>query len=421
MVDYLKPEPGSPLDNAIRQLDEAAERIGLEDYIHEKLRYPRRVVTVSIPVKMDDGSLRVFIGHRVQHSMDRGPAKGGIRYHPDVNVQEVAALAMWMTWKCAVVDIPYGGGKGGVVCNPKQMSKGELERLTRRFISELIEVIGPEKDIPAPDVYTDPQVMAWIMDTYSMNKGYPAPAVVTGKPLAIGGSRGRVEATGRGVVCCILEALKLKGMSVSGCRLAIQGFGNAGSVVADLLHKQGALVVAVSDSKGGVYNAKGLDVPALIKHKRETGSVVEFPGADSVTNEELLTADCDVLVPAALENQITESIAGRVQAKVIAEAANGPTTPEADEILDERGVMVIPDILANAGGVTVSYFEWVQGLQGYYWTEEEVNSRLEAVMTKAFKQVAAEAEQKGINMRKAALNIAVSRVAEAIRLRGIYP
>lgn len=410
-----------PLYAALTQLDEAAELIGLDEAIHRKLRKPKRVMMVSIPTLMDDGTVKVFTGYRAQHSMERGPCKGGIRYHPEVTLEEVIALAMWMTWKCAVVNIPYGGAKGGVVCNPKEMSEGELERMTRRFTTELVEVIGPEKDIPAPDVYTNAQTMAWIMDTYSMQKGYSVPAVVTGKPIALGGSLGREAATGRGCVFTIREALKALGMSAEGARAVVQGFGNVGSWAARLLEPLGLKVIAVSDSRGGCYNPKGMSVAELVAFKEETGTVVGFPGSDTVTNEELLELECEVLVPAALENAIHEGNAGNIKAKIIAEGANGPTTPAAQQILNDRGIFVIPDILANSGGVTVSYFEWVQGLQAYFWTEEEVNERLERIMVRAFEEVYAEHQRRGVDMRAAAMAVAVGRVAEAQDMRGIYP
>jgi glutamate dehydrogenase (NAD(P)+) len=411
----------NPRETALQQLADTAARINLPDAIHRKLQYPKRILTVSIPTAMDDGSEEVFVGYRVQHSMERGPCKGGIRYHPDVTLDEVTALAMWMTWKCAVVNIPYGGGKGGVICNPKAMSQAELERMTRRFASELLPIIGPEMDIPAPDVYTNPQVMAWIMDTYSMNKGYVVPGVVTGKPVEIGGSLGRNEATGRGVVFCVFEALKAHNLPLAEATVVIQGFGNAGSVAGKLLAEAGAKVIAVSDSRGGIVNTAGLDIPAVLQHKTKTGSVVDFPGADDLTNEALLELPCDVLIPAALENVIQEGNAGRVKAKIIAEAANGPTTPAAQTILDGLGVFVIPDILANAGGVTVSYFEWVQSVQAYFWSENDVNSKLEEIMVRSFYDVYEEAKARQINMRDAAFNIAVGRVAKAQILRGIYP
>ncbi len=417
------PEPGAynPREVAVQQLRQAGARIEMDDDILQKLSHPKRIMQVSIPTKMDNGSLNVFTGYRVQHNMDRGPAKGGIRYHPDVSMDEVIALAMWMTWKCAVVNIPYGGAKGGVICNPKEMSQDELERMTRRFTSELIGFIGPNVDIPAPDVYTNPQVMAWILDTYSMNQGYLTPAVVTGKPVEIGGSLGRNEATGRGCAIVTREALKTMDIDISGARVAVQGFGNAGSVAAKVLQGMGAIVIAVSDSRGGIYSEQGIAVEAAVQHKAETGTVVDFERCDQITNEELLALDCDVLVPAALENTITEDNADAVKAKVIAEAANGPTTPDAQAILDGKGVFVVPDILANAGGVTVSYFEWVQGGQMYFWSEDEVNERLESIMVNSYYEVRAEAKRGNLNMRDAAFNVAVGRVAKAVELRGIYP
>ncbi len=411
----------NPREVAVQQLVETAKRIEVSESIVEKLKHPKRILEVSIPTRMDDGSFRVFTGYRVQHNMERGPAKGGIRYHPQVTMDEVVALAMWMTWKCAVVNIPYGGAKGGVVCNPKEMSLGELERMTRRFTSELIGFIGPEIDIPAPDVYTNPQVMAWIVDTYSMNKGYLVPAVVTGKPVELGGSLGRNEATGRGCAFVAREALKTQGMDINGATVAVQGFGNAGSVAARVLNEMGAKIIAVSDSRGGIYCEAGFDAVAAIKHKADTGAVSGFEGSDEISNEELLGVECDVLIPAALENTITADNAAAVGAKIIAEAANGPTTPEAQAILDDKGVFVVPDILANAGGVTVSYFEWVQGSQMLFWTEEEVNSRLEGIMVRSYNEVVAEAERDSCNMRDAAFNVAVGRVAKAVELRGIYP
>jgi len=406
---------------AQKQLDEVAEFMGLEEWIWKKLRECRRCYIVSIPVIMDDGSAMVFEGYRVQHNITRGPAKGGIRYHPDVTLEEVKALAMWMTWKCAVMNLPFGGGKGGIRCNPKQMSKKEIERMTRRYISELVEVIGPEKDIPAPDVYTDPQVMAWIMDTYSVDKGYSCPAVVTGKPVSLGGSLGRNEATGRGVYFSVLNALEYLGLSPKDIKVVVQGFGNAGSVVARLLYDEGCKVIGVSDSKGGIYNPDGIDIYKLIEVKKETGSVVNYKEGDKITNEELLTLQTDVLIPAALERQITEENADKIKAKIIAEAANGPTTPEADKILEDKGVFIIPDILANAGGVTVSYFEWVQGLQQYFWSEKEVNLKLKEMMEKAFRDVIKVREKEKVGMRMAAYVVGVGRVAEATRLRGLYP
>lgn len=411
----------NPWEMAIQQLDEVAKRMNLEPWIHKKLRKCKRELTVSIPVRMDDGSVEVFTGYRVQHNITRGPAKGGIRYHPEVTLDEVKALAMWMTWKCAVVNIPYGGAKGGVICNPKEMSPGELERLTRRFTSEIISFIGPEKDIPAPDVYTNPQVMAWIMDTYSVDSGHSVPSVVTGKPIAIGGSLGRNEATARGTTFTVLHALKHLNLSTEETRVVVQGYGNAGSIAAILLHKEDCQIVALSDSQGGIYNPRGLDPLKVLEYKKETGSVINYPGADNLTNRELLELDCEVLVPAALENQITRENAPRIKARIIAEAANGPTTPEADKILVDKGVFIVPDILANAGGVTVSYFEWVQGLQAFFWSEREVNLKLRDIITKAFYNVLGISQREEVDMRTAAYILAVGRVAEATRIRGLYP
>ena len=421
MKEHIEGEELNPWEIALRQLDLVAERLRLGPGVHEKLRHPERILTVAIPTKMDDGNIRIFTGHRVHHSLARGPAKGGIRYHPDVTLDEVKALAMWMTWKCAVVGIPFGGAKGGVICNPKEMSDGELERMTRRFTSELMLILGPDKDIPAPDVYTNPRTMAWIMDTYSMNVGYSVPGVVTGKPLSVGGSEGRNEATGRGCALVIGQAMSHLGIVASKATVAVQGFGNVGATAARLLAREGMKVTAVSDSTGGIYRSRGLDVEAVIEHKRETGSVVGFPDSDRVTNEELLTLPCDVLVPAALEHQITERNADAIQARIVAEGANGPTTPGADRILHDRGVFTIPDILANAGGVTVSYFEWVQGLQKYFWNEAEVNAKLQDIICRSFEEVVSLHERKKVDMRMAAYMLAVSRVAEAIQIRGFYP
>ena len=418
-------EPYAPertlFDIAVEQFQIAAETMGLSDNLRRLLSVCQREYTVNFPVQMDDGAIQIFRGHRVQHNIARGPAKGGIRYHQDVTVDEVKALAMWMTWKCAVVGIPFGGGKGGVTVDAKKLSITELENLTRRYTSEISVLIGPNKDIPAPDVNTNPQVMAWIMDTYSMHAGYSIPGVVTGKPLNIGGSEGRNEATGRGTVYAIVSAAKLRDLDLSNAKVVVQGFGNAGSVAASLIARLGASVVAVNDSTAGIYNPNGLDIKAVLRHKQETGTVGGFRNADPVSNAELLTLPCDVLIPAALEQQITEENAGRIRARMVAEAANGPTTPEADEILYDRGVFVIPDILANAGGVTVSYFEWVQALQAFSWTESEVNSRLRHIMQKAFNDVQGTAEKYGVSMRTAALITAVQRVADATTIRGIYP
>ena len=411
----------SPYQMALRQFDEAVKYLKLKRGIVEYLRYPKRELTVNFPVKMDDGSVKIFTGYRVHHNIVLGPAKGGIRYHPDVTLDEVRALAMWMTWKCAVVGLPFGGGKGGVICNPKEMSDQELENLTRRYTTEISIMIGPEIDIPAPDVGTNAQVMAWLMDTYSMHKGYSVLPVVTGKPVSIGGSLGRAEATGRGVMIVAREACKHLDMPFEGATAVVQGYGNVGAVAAYLLHDAGCRVIGVSDSRGGVYNPKGLDPRDVLRHKKETKSVVGYPGADTITNEELLELPCDILVPAALEKQITEDNADRIKAKLIVEGANGPTTPDADKILKGNGVFVVPDILANAGGVTVSYFEWVQGLQSFFWSEEEINCKLEKIMAKSFAEVWTVAQDKGIDMRTAALVRAIDRVAEAIYIRGIYP
>ena len=406
---------------AQEQLDDVAALIGLHDSLHGFLREPKRILEVSLPVRMDDGAFKMFKGYRVQHNISRGPSKGGIRFHPDVTLDEVKALAMWMTWKCALVNIPFGGAKGGVICNPKTMSVSELEHLTRRFTSEISIIIGPEKDIPAPDVYTTPQIMAWIMDTYSMQRGYSVPGVVTGKPVSIGGSLGRDKATARGCLYVVDEAMQALNKQIEGARVAIQGFGNAGMFAAELMSQRGYSVVAVSDSHGGIYNASGLDVAGVMAHKTETGSVAGFSGADRITNAQLLEIDCDVLVPAALEKVITQENAPRIKAKIIAEAANGPTLPEADRILHDRGIMVLPDILANAGGVTVSYFEWVQDLQANFWEESEINERLKRVMTRAFAEAYETAKRMNIDIRRASYVVAVGRVADATQLRGVYP
>jgi len=386
------------------------------------LKHPKRELTVNFPVRMDNGTYRVYTGYRVQYNMARGPCKGGIRYHPQVTLDEVRALAAWMTWKCAVVNIPYGGAKGGVICDPKHMSKTELEHLTRRYASEISGIIGPEMDIPAPDVYTDSQTMACIMDTYSMLKGYSVPGVVTGKPISLGGSEGRGEATGRGCAYTIREAAKDAGVRVKNGTVAVQGFGNAGSVCVNLLNdEQGAKIVAASDSKGGIYKADGFNPHALEQHKAKTGSVVGFPGAKAISNEELLELKVDILVPAALENQLGPKNADKVQAKLIAEAANGPTLPEADEIFYQKKITVLPDILANAGGVTVSYFEWAQDIQGYFWPLAEVNQRLEQVMVRSYSDVHKVATERKVHNRTAAYVLAIQRVVDAINIRGIYP
>jgi glutamate dehydrogenase/leucine dehydrogenase len=412
----------NPFDTAKRQIDIVADLLKLDDGHRDILKHPKRELTVNFPVRLDDDTYHVFTGYRVQYNMARGPTKGGIRYHPQVTLDEVRALAAWMTWKCAVVNLPYGGAKGGVICDPKHMSQHELERMTRRFASEIAPIIGPEMDIPAPDVYTDSQTMAWIMDTFSMLKGYSVPGVVTGKPITLGGSQGRGEATGRGCAYAIREAAPNAGVRVKGGSVAVQGFGNAGSVAANILYdEQGAKIVAVSDSKGGIYKADGFNPHAVEEHKKKTGSVVGFPGTKAVTNEGILEVKADILIPAALENQIGKKNADKVQAKIVAEAANGPTLPEADTILYEKKVTVLPDILANAGGVTVSYFEWAQDIQGYFWELDEVNSRLERVMVRSYNEVRAAAEQHKVHNRTAAYAVAIQRVVDAIKIRGIYP
>ncbi len=410
--------PTNVLESALRQLDDAAALIDLDPDVHAKLSKPRRALTVSIPTHMDDGSVQVFTGFRVQHNMDRGPCKGGIRYHPCVTLEEVTALAMWMTWKCAVVNIPYGGGKGGVICDPHAMSDRELEDLTRRFVSELIEIIGPDRDIPAPDVNTDQRIMGWVMDTYSMQMGYSVPAIVTGKPIAIGGSLGRAKATGRGIVFVTREALKTRAIPIEGARVALQGFGKVGSAFAEIICDLGAKLVAVSDVSGGVFNDGGLSVSDLRAYTLEHEVIEGFGGGEPITNAELLALECDVLVPAALENVLTAENAGDVRARVVVEGANGPTTPEAHHVLVDRDVFVVPDILANAGGVTVSYFEWCQGIQKLFWSEREVDRRLEGVMVNAFHEVHECARRLNTDMRNAAMALAVERVAGAIAARG---
>jgi glutamate dehydrogenase (NAD(P)+) len=411
----------NPYDIAKDQLRKVAQTFAIDPNLINVLQECKKAIVVSVPVAMDDGNTRVFQGYRVTHNIARGPSKGGIRYHPDVTLDEVKSLAMWMTWKCALAGIPFGGAKGGVVCNPKQMSEGELQRMTRRFTSEIINEIGPERDIPAPDVGTDGRVMAWIFDTYSMNKGHSVLGVVTGKPLTIGGSLGREEATARGALYCVREAVRKKQMSLNGTRVAVQGFGNVGSYLAKFLTEDGATVIAVSDSATGLHNPQGIDVQAAIAHKRETGSLAGFRGAGEISNEDLLLLDCDVLAPCALEQVITEENAAQVKAKIIVEGANGPITPTADDILEEKGVLVLPDILANAGGVVVSYFEWVQGLQEYFWKEAEVNAKLNDIVTRAFNETWQTMESRSISMRLAAYGLAVQRVAEATVTRGIYP
>jgi glutamate dehydrogenase (NAD(P)+) len=415
----------NPFHVAQQQFDQAAEMLHLPDDIRAILRVPQRELTVNFPVQMDDGSTRVFTGYRVQHNLSRGPVKGGIRYHPSVDIDEVRALAMWMTWKCALVNIPYGGAKGGVIVDPKQLSLGELERLTRRFATEISILLGPEKDIPAPDVGTNAQTMAWIMDTISMHRGYTVPAVITGKPVNVGGSLGRVEATGRGVMLMVREMARKLGWPLSDLRIVVQGFGNVGGTAAYLLHQLGCKVIGVSDASGGYYCAHGLDIPAMRQYAdRHPYHLLEgyrAPGVEPIGGNELLELACDVLIPAALENQLTGANADRIRAKLIVEGANGPTTPEADAILGERGIPIVPDILANAGGVIVSYFEWVQGLQEFFWDEQDINEKLERIIVGAFQQVNAMAEQHHIPLRLAAYLLAVQRVADANTTRGVYP
>jgi glutamate dehydrogenase (NAD(P)+) len=406
---------------AVRQLDLVAEQLGLDPGIRDRLRLPKRCMVVSIPVQMDNGQTEVFIGYRVQHNLVLGPGKGGLRYHPSVHLGEVCALAMWMTWKCALVGLPFGGAKGGICCDPQAMSPGERERLTRRYTQEILLVIGPQVDILAPDVNTNEETMAWIMDTYSMQVGYSVPGVVTGKPIVIGGSLGRREATGRGVVYCVQEACALQKIPLQGARVVVQGFGNVGSVTAALMNELGARVIAVSDVRGGVYHDNGLDITKLLKHQQEKKTVAGFPEAEAITNADLLTLPCTILVPAALERQITADNAGKIQCRILAEGANGPTTPEADVILRERGIFVIPDILCNAGGVIVSYFEWVQDLQNYFWTETQINRRLKQVLIRAFREVYAEVRRNQVDMRTAALMLGVRRVAKGTQVRGLFP
>jgi len=406
---------------ALQQLDAAAARLGLEPEVHARLRWPKRCLVVSVPVRLDRGHTEVFTGYRVQHNLALGPGKGGLRYHPSVKLGEVSALAMWMSWKCALVGLPFGGAKGGICCDPSSMSSTELESMTRRYTQEISLIIGPQEDILAPDLNTNEETMAWIMDTYSMQVGYSVPGVVTGKPIAVGGSLGRHEATGRGVVYCLQEACDLLEIPLQGARVVVQGFGNVGSVTAALLHRLGARVVAVSDSRGGIYAANGLDIPRVSAHRQRTRTVTGFAEAEPITNAELLTLPCDILVPAALECQITDGNAGKLSCRILAEGANGPTAPEADVILRERGIFVIPDILCNAGGVTVSYFEWVQDLQNYFWTEPQINRRLKQIMTKAFREVYGLVQRHQVDMRTAALMLAVGRVAEGMRKRGLFP
>jgi glutamate dehydrogenase (NAD(P)+) len=412
----------NPFEVALKQLEEASKILNLEKGMLEILSNPKRILTVSIPTRMDDGSIKVFTGYRSQHNDARGPHKGGIRYHPDVTLDEVKALSMWMTWKCAIANIPYGGGKGGIICNPKQMSENELERMTRRFAYLIADIIGPYRDIPAPDVYTGGKEMAWIMDTYSALKGnYVQPEVITGKPIAIGGSLGRNEATGRGLAYTVREAAKKMEIDMKQATFVVQGFGNAGQFSSKLVEEQGAKMIAASDSQGAIIKTDGISVDALMEFKRETGSIVGFGDAKSITNDELLETECTILIPAALENQITKNNADKIKTQIIAEAANGPTTPDADDILFKKDILVIPDVLANGGGVTVSYFEWLQNLRRDYWTEEEVNKRLDINITKSFYDVYDIHTKYKVDMRKAATLLAVKRVVEAINIRGLWP
>jgi glutamate dehydrogenase/leucine dehydrogenase len=411
----------SPLTSARQQLAKCIDILGLEPGLHERLAYPDRVVQTNSPVRMDDGSIKMFAGFRVQHNNALGPYKGGLRFHPSVDIDEVTALAMLMSWKCSLVGLPYGGAKGGITVDPKKLSLGELERLVRRFAADMVLVFDPQKDIPAPDVNTSAREMAWIMDTWSVNKGYAAPGVVTGKPIAIGGSLGRFEATGRGVITITEELLRFKGRGLKGTKIAVQGFGNVGSIAAMLAAQQGAIIVAVSDVTGGYHNEKGLDIPAMMRYAQTHGNLAGYPDADPVSNSDLLLLPVDVLIPAALEAVITEQNADRIKAEFVIEAANGPITPAADAILEKKGIIVVPDILANAGGVVVSYFEWVQGTSMLFWTEDEVNDRLRRIMTRSFSQVANLVTTRNLTFRMAAYSIGVGRVAEAHKLRGLYP
>lgn len=421
MPEIQQGEVTSPFQEIQEKVDSICRRMNIDEGINARLRYCKRELIVNFPVKMDDGTLKIFTGYRVEHNTARGPAKGGIRYHPDVNLDETRALAAWMTLKCAVVGLPYGGAKGSVACNPKVMSQNELERLTRRYATEISILIGPERDIPAPDVGTNPQTMAWIMDTYSIIKGYSVLGVVTGKPVEIGGSKGRSEATGRGCMMTARLAAKHLGISLEGATVVVPGFGNCGAAAAKLLAEEGSRIIAVSDSKGGIYNSKGLDVDSVSRHKKETSSVVGFKNSETLTHAELLELKCDILVPSALEGDIRADNAASVKARIIVEGANGPTTTEADKILHDNGRFVVPDILANAGGVIVSYFEWVQGLQSFFWSEEEVNNRLYDVMNNAFHEVLEISQCEKVNMRDAAYMLAIQRLAYAMATRGIFP
>ena len=411
----------NPFQNALKQLEDTADIIKLDPDVHEILKQPKRILSASVPIRMDDGRVRNFQGYRVQYNDARGPYKGGIRYHPNVTLDEVKALAAWMTWKCAVVDIPYGGAKGGVVCDPKNMSLHEKERLTRRYTAVILDFIGPYRDVPAPDVYTDGQTMAWILDTYSQIHGYQVPEVVTGKPISLGGSEGRINSTSRGCVIAVREAAKILNLQLKGATAAVQGYGNAGSWSAVFLNELGVKVVAVSDSKGGVISKEGLDPQRIQDHKNRTGSVIGLSGTQEISNDELLELDVDILVPAALENAITAKNASEIKARIVSEAANGPTTPEADKILEKNKIFLVPDILANSGGVTVSYLEWVQNLNRQHWTESQVNEQLEQKMVSAFKNTLGTSRKYNISMRKGALTLAVGRVADAIKTLGIWP
>ncbi len=411
----------NPWHQAMAQLDRAGAKMKADSFVLERLRHCKRILTVSIPVRMDDGSLKVFEGYRIQHNIDRGPAKGGIRYHPQVSLDEVKALAFWMTMKCAVVNLPYGGAKGGIICDPKTMSMGELERMTRRYTSEISIIIGPEKDIPAPDVNTNEQVMSWIMDTFSMTVGYSCPGVVTGKPIEAGGSLGRKEATGRGVFYVTRELAQAQGRDLKQMTVAVQGFGNVGSNAANIFHQYGSKVVAVSDVSGGLYNPEGLNIPDILAYSAKHKTIADYPKADHVPVESFLEIPCDILIPAAMENQITSANASRIKAKYIVEGANGPTSGEADRILHDRGIIVIPDILANSGGVTVSYFEWVQDIQAYFWNEDDVNRRLQEIITKAFHEIYETSQREKVDLRMAAFMVGLNRLAKTVKLRGTFP
>lgn len=406
---------------AQKQLEDVAKLINLEEDILERLKFPRKSLLVSMPVRMDDGHVKTFMGYRVQHDLAMGPSKGGIRYSPEVDLGEVAALAMWMTWKCALMNLPFGGAKGGICCNPEEMSEGELERLTRRYTTEILPMIGPERDIPAPDMYTNEKTMAWIMDTYSNYYGYAIPGVVTGKPIGLGGSLGRIEATGRGVAFSTMYILEKMGMPSSGLDIVVQGFGNVGSVAAKRLFEEGHNIIGISDVHGGIYNKKGINIDKLISYYKETGTIKGFESSDNISNEELLELGCDILIPCAIGNVITRDNAPRLNCKIISEGANGPTTPEADDILKDKGVVIIPSILANSGGVTVSYFEWVQDIQRLFWSEDEVVKKLNILLTKTLDEVYGLSQQRHVDLRTAAMMIGVGRVAEAKRLRGLYP